>query len=185
MGARMTHAWSCAVPSRRHIRHCRTVSQTNAAQRQSEITVLLVDDEPEVLSALGLIFRKEPYQVLLASSAVEAVRILQERDVHVVVSDEQMKGARGTELLRILAEDYPDTMRILLTGQATLRTAIEAINDGQVFRFVCKPCPGNKLREVVADVVRARHIPSSSESATRTIAESPRARRSSPGRPIA
>ncbi len=102
--------------------------------------VLFVDDEPHVLAALRRTLRNEPYQVLCASSAAEALALMAETPVDVVVSDEQMPGMSGSELLAEVRRRYPDTVRMMLSGKATLEGAIRAINDGEIYRFFTKPC---------------------------------------------
>lgn len=103
-------------------------------------TVLLVDDEPNVLHALGRVLRKEPYEIMTANTAEEAAELLQDRSVDLIVSDEEMPGMSGTEFLAGVAREYPDTVRIVLTGHPTLRTALRAINAGKVYQFFTKPC---------------------------------------------
>lgn len=102
--------------------------------------VLFVDDEPHVLAALRRALRKEPYQVRCASSAAEALALMAQIAVDVVVSDEQMPGMSGSELLAEVRRRYPDTVRMMLSGKATLEGAIRAINDGEIYRFFTKPC---------------------------------------------
>jgi len=103
-------------------------------------TVLLVDDDPQVLSGLSRILHKEPYRLLTATSAEEAARILTDESVDLIVCDEQMPGMRGTEFLAGVARDYPDIVRIVLTGQPSLTAALRAINEGRVYHFFTKPC---------------------------------------------
>ena len=101
--------------------------------------VLLVDDNHRVTDALRRSLRKEPYEILCASSAKEAFNILAREPVDVIVSDEKMPGLSGSEFLAVASEDYPHTIRIMLTGEASLDLAIRAINDGQIYRFFTKP----------------------------------------------
>jgi two-component system probable response regulator PhcQ len=103
-------------------------------------TVLIVDDERRVTEALNRALRREPYKVLTAGSAKEAFAVLAREEVDVVVSDERMPMMSGSELLAEVCRIYPDTVRIILTGQATLDAAVRAINEGQVYRFLLKPC---------------------------------------------
>ncbi len=103
-------------------------------------TVLLVDDEPNVLDGLTRVLRKEPYQILTANSAEDAARLLQGNGIDLIVSDEEMPGMSGTEFLGRVAQDYPDTVRIVLTGHPTLPAALRAINEGKVYQFFTKPC---------------------------------------------
>jgi DNA-binding NtrC family response regulator len=101
--------------------------------------VLFVDDEPSVIKALKRAFHKESYEILTADSAEEALEILERESVDVVVSDEQMPGMTGCELLAIVCKRFPDTIRIILTGHASLEVVIRAINEGQIYRFFTKP----------------------------------------------
>jgi len=107
--------------------------------------ILLVDDEPDVLEVLRNFILMEEYEALTAPSAEEGVKILQSQEVDVVVTDEQMSGMTGTAFLGIVRQEYPDTVRILLTGHANLETAIRAINDGEIYRFFTKPCNFTEL----------------------------------------
>jgi two-component system, probable response regulator PhcQ len=103
-------------------------------------TVLLVDDEPQVTEGLKRALRRESYELLSATSADEAGKVLASRRVDVVVSDEQMPGKSGSAFLAQVKTQFPHTIRIILTGQASLEAAIRAINDGEVYRFFLKPC---------------------------------------------
>ena len=103
-------------------------------------TVLLVDDDPNILHGLARVLRNQPYELYTARSADEAMALLKAWNVDVIVSDEQMPGISGSDLLAWVAENYPDVMRIVLTGHATAETAIRAINEGDVYHFFTKPC---------------------------------------------
>jgi DNA-binding NtrC family response regulator len=103
-------------------------------------TVLLVDDEPKVLSALKRLLRDEPYEILTAGNAEEAADVLGSAPVDLIVCDEEMPGMPGTEFLAKVARDYPDVVRIVLTGHPTLPGALRAINEGRVYQFFTKPC---------------------------------------------
>jgi two-component system probable response regulator PhcQ len=103
-------------------------------------TILLVDDEPNVTAALRRALRSEPYEFLTAVSADEARRILACRPVDVVVSDEQMPGMPGSAFLAEVRVQYPSTIRIILSGHASLDAAVRAINEGEVYRYLLKPC---------------------------------------------
>lgn len=103
-------------------------------------TVLLVDDDARVRAGLRRALRSEPYDILEAGSAGEAFEILGGRAVDVVVSDEEMPGMRGSVFLKKVRERFPDTVRFMLTGKATLENALRAINEGGISRFFLKPC---------------------------------------------
>jgi len=112
-------------------------------------TILFVDDEPQVLISLSIVFQKD-YNVLTAQSGIAALEIIRRTPlVHVIVSDQRMPGMPGVELLKSVKEISPTTMRILLTGYADLDAVIGSINVGDVFRFVNKPWKNDKLRETV------------------------------------
>jgi len=102
--------------------------------------VLLVDDEPSVRNGLQRVLRKEKYQLVTAQDADEAFTMLRSQPIDVVISDQNMPGMQGTEFLALVRLSYPDTIRMMLTGQACLEVAIKAINEGQIYRFFTKPC---------------------------------------------
>ncbi|MEE9296477.1 MAG: response regulator [Phycisphaerae bacterium] len=103
-------------------------------------TVLLVDDEPNVLDGLTRVLRKESYKILTANSAEEAAGFLANNSIDLIISDEEMPGMSGTEFLGRVAKEYPETVRIVLTGHPSLSAALRAINEGQVYQFFTKPC---------------------------------------------
>lgn len=101
--------------------------------------VLLVDDDLYVIKALKRALHQEPYEILSANSAEEALDIMTKERIDLVVSDEKMPGMSGSEFFTIVCREYPDTIRIILTGQANLEVAIRAINEGEIYRFFTKP----------------------------------------------
>lgn len=102
--------------------------------------ILCVDDEPHVLEGLALHLRRH-YDVLTAPGGIEALDILgQEKDIAVIMSDMRMPGMDGATLLAEARQAAPDTVRLLLTGQADMESTIAAINEGQIFRLLIKPC---------------------------------------------
>ena len=113
-------------------------------------TVLCVDDEPHVLSALRRALRSPGLQVHTADSGAQALALLAQRPVNVVISDMRMPGMSGTELLTQVQQLHPDTVRVVLTGQADLGSTIAAINRGSIFRYLQKPWDDEELRQVVA-----------------------------------
>ena len=103
-------------------------------------TVMIVDDDLTIRNILRDALSNEPYRILNAGSAEEAIPILDREHVDVVISDEKMPGMSGSEFLSIVRERYPDTIRIILTGHASLESAIRAINQSEIYRFFTKPC---------------------------------------------
>lgn len=107
-------------------------------------TILFVDDDIRVVSSLQRALHKT-YEIEIAGCASEALETIGEGSYAVVVSDMKMPGMSGIEFLARVKEIAPDTVRILLTGQADLEVAIAAVNEGRVFRFLSKPCPQDLL----------------------------------------
>ncbi len=111
-------------------------------------TVLFVDDEPRVLTSMRAMFRRD-YDVLLANSGQEALDLLRGHTVDVIVSDQRMPGMTGVEVLKAVKHLAPNAMRILLTGYADLNAIEASINEGEVFRYLTKPCPSDQLKEAI------------------------------------
>lgn len=132
-------------------------------------TVLLVDDEPSLLDALKRALRREPYALLEATSAVEAFEVLAETPVDVIISDEKMPGMCGTELLANVREQYPDIVRIILTGHASLEAAIRAINEGQVYRFLTKPFNHTDLAVTIRQALQQKTLMDEARRLLRTV----------------
>lgn len=108
--------------------------------------ILCVDDEANVQNALRRALRKEPYETLFASSPSEALAILEQQEVDIVISDHMMPEMTGLELVRKIAARWPHILRFILTGHADLEMAIEAINRGEVYRFLTKPWENVELK---------------------------------------
>lgn len=112
-------------------------------------TVLLVDDEPRIVDALTQALVGQPYAVLKASSATEALDLFEGHTIDVIVSDAHMPGMTGMDLLVLLRDRYPETARILLTGRASLDLALRAINEDVVTRLLVKPVDSATLRSAI------------------------------------
>ncbi len=101
--------------------------------------ILLVDDEENVRRALKRALRRENYEIFESDSADGALEFLRENVVDVIISDHLMPKMTGLDLLKVVKNLYPLTLRIILTGQADVSTAIAAINEGEIYRFLTKP----------------------------------------------
>lgn len=108
-------------------------------------TVLCVDDEPNILSALKRSLRTEDWRVLTAGSGAEALEILAQDHVDLIISDMRMPGMDGAQLLEQVSQRWPGSIRILLTGHADMSATIAAINRGRIFRYLNKPWDGEDL----------------------------------------
>ncbi len=121
-------------------------------------TVLLVDDEPNLTAAMKRALRDQPWKVICAGGASEALEILDREPVDVVVSDERMPGISGCELLARVRTRHPDTIRMVLSGQASLDSAIKAINEGEVYRYFLKPCNPAELATTIRQALAHKQL---------------------------
>jgi CheY-like chemotaxis protein len=116
----------------------------------SRRTLLLVDDEASILSALKRLFRRDGYHVLAATSGAEGLALLAQQPVDVILSDQRMPGMTGIEFMREARRLHPLTVRITLSGYTDLESIIEAVNEGAVYKFLTKPWDDDLLRHHVA-----------------------------------
>jgi len=110
--------------------------------------LLIVDDEPNVCDSVHDLLRRE-FRVLKAHSAQEGCRIMQEEEVHIVMSDQRMPQITGVELLAKVKSRYPHAVRMLFTGFADLESIIAAINQGHIYGFLKKPWQPEELEAAV------------------------------------
>lgn len=119
--------------------------------------VLLVDDEPEVISAIKEALFHEPYEIVGVGDPVEALRLLASKSFDVVVADEKMPNMGGAQFLATVRRDFPATVRIILTGHASVSSAVQAINEGSVYRYLLKPFPASALGEIIRQGLNNQH----------------------------
>ncbi|MBP0002294.1 MAG: response regulator [Cyanobacteria bacterium SBC] len=120
-----------------------------SSMRPKKPKMLVVDDEPDNLDLLYRTFRRE-FRVYKAESGIQALDILEkEGEVAVIVSDQRMPEMKGTEFLSKTVSQFPNTVRIILTGFTDIEDLVEAINSGQVYKYITKPWDPNELRGVV------------------------------------
>lgn len=117
-------------------------------------TLLLVDDEANVLNALTRLFRREGYRILTASSPQEAFDLLAKHTIQVIISDQRMPDMTGTEFFSRVRQLYPATMRIVLTGYTDIESVKAAINQGAIYKFLTKPWEDDELREQIREAFR-------------------------------
>ncbi|HCF60257.1 MAG TPA: response regulator [Myxococcales bacterium] len=115
----------------------------------SEHTILVVDDEPSIRSALERTLRRENYRVITASSGEEGLALLKANPIDVAISDHLMPQMTGLEFLKLVRDRHQDVGRIILTGHADTEVAIKAINEGEIYRFLRKPWDDIELKVIV------------------------------------
>ncbi len=142
---------TCTQDSRKAIPSMSIISPLTLASHQpsKKPRMLVVDDEPDNLDLLYRTFRRD-FKVLRAESGVEALEVLSsEGEVAVIISDQRMPEMKGTEFLSKTVPDFPDTVRIILTGFTDVEDLVDAINAGQVYRYITKPWDPDELKHVV------------------------------------
>jgi EAL domain-containing protein (putative c-di-GMP-specific phosphodiesterase class I)/FixJ family two-component response regulator len=127
-------------------------------RREQLRTLLLVDDEDNILAALKRLLRRDGYRILTASGGEEALRCLAENRVDVIVSDQRMPGMSGVEFLRRAKALHPGTVRMTLSGFTDLQSIIDAVNEGAIYKFLTKPWDDTLLRQHVAEAFRQKEL---------------------------
>ncbi|MFB2876993.1 response regulator [Floridanema aerugineum] len=123
--------------------------QLMSLERRKKAKMLVVDDEPDNLDLLYRTFRRD-FQVLKAESGIQALEVLAtEGEVAVIISDQRMPEMKGTEFLSKTVPQFPDTVRIILTGFTDIEDLVDAINSGQVYKYITKPWDPLELKGVV------------------------------------
>lgn len=120
----------------------------------AESTVLVLDDDESLLVVLTLLIRREGFRAITAATAEEAFTLLEKERIAVAFVDQNLPDLPGIEFLRRVRQRWPDIVRIMLTASADARTAMSAINDGHVYRYMTKPWDNNELRVVIRDSVK-------------------------------
>jgi signal transduction histidine kinase len=115
-------------------------------------TLLIVDDEPDVLDSLRYLFHRT-YRVLTAGGGEDALELLSQNDVHVILSDQRMPGMPGDIFLGFARRLYPDSIRMIFTGYADLESVIKAVNEGHIFRYIVKPWDPPELESIIRQAV--------------------------------
>ncbi|MDL2355776.1 MAG: EAL domain-containing protein [Pseudomonadota bacterium] len=131
--------------------------------RSRKRTLLLVDDEPNIVAALKRLLRSDGYQILSALSGQDGLDVLANNDVDVIVSDQRMPGMLGADFLRAAKVRYPHTIRIMLSGYTELQSVTAAVNEGAIYKFLTKPWEDEQLRGHIAEAFRLKEIADENE----------------------
>lgn len=127
---------------------------------KTPMTILCVDDELNILKSMKRLLYKQDYQLLLAESGAKALELMQEHDVHLIISDMKMPAMSGAQLLESVATSHPDTYRILLTGYSDMESTIDAVNKGKIHRYLQKPWENEEIISAIEEgleKVRLKH----------------------------
>jgi response regulator RpfG family c-di-GMP phosphodiesterase len=124
--------------------------------QEKKIVVLYVDDEENNLISFKAVFRMK-YQVLTAQSGEEALKILETKSVHIIITDQRMPNMTGVDFLEKVLEKFTDPVRILLTGYADMTAVVDAVNKGKIFHYLAKPWNEQELDETLQRACEAYH----------------------------
>jgi diguanylate cyclase (GGDEF)-like protein len=140
------------------MREGRRIPEHLLARKGRERTLLLVDDEENIVASLKRLLRREGYHIVTANSGPQGLQRLADHAVDVIVSDQRMPGMTGVEFLRRAKELCPDTVRMVLSGYTELQSITDAINEGAIFKFLTKPWDDERLRGHIADAFRYKEM---------------------------
>ncbi len=135
-------------------------AQESSSQPQ---TLLLLDDETNILRALTRALRRDSYHIITATNAQDAFALLAKHDVQVILSDQRMPEMSGTEFFSRVKNLYPKSMRVILSGYTDLKSVTEAINQGAIYKFLTKPWDEEQLRDTIAQAFKQYSLNKPSE----------------------
>ena len=115
---------------------------------REKIKILFLDDEEKNLKSFKSLLRRD-YEIDLANSSQEAFQLLKTKEFHIIITDQRMPDITGTEFLKVIVEKYPKPIRILLTGYADIEAVIDAINKGNVYRYMTKPWEEEDMKQTI------------------------------------
>ena len=132
--------------------------QTTPVTEDAPPTLLCVDDEANILSALKRLFRPQGYNILTATSAKEGLELLEKEHVDLVISDMRMPEMNGAQFLEQVKNRWPDTVRLLLTGYAEMAATVDAINKGGIYRYISKPWDDTEMVILVREALERLNL---------------------------
>lgn len=136
------------------LREDRRLDLSSESGHPPERTLLLIDDEPQVVEMMKLMLSGEGYNILTADNAETGFELLATNRVGVVVADLCMPEISGSDMLSRVKKLYPDIVRIMLSSRADLTSLTDAINRGSILKFIIKPCEEETLREIIKGAFR-------------------------------
>ncbi len=133
--------------------------------------IVMVDDEQNVLSAMKRILHRNDYELIIFDNALEALDFLRnvKGDIDLLISDNKMPFMSGTDLLIAVKNDFPNIIKIMLTGNSDIKDAQKAINDGNVYKFLTKPCNAHDLRLTVSHALANKDLWEEKQRLVKTI----------------
>lgn len=124
--------------------------ETDEILKEKRHNLLIIDDEPDVIKSLTRLFRRD-YNVFSTTDAEEGFKIMDNKSIQVIISDQRMPGITGVEFFSRIRVKYPDAVKLILTGYSDIEAVKDAINKGQVFRYITKPWDPYELENVIKE----------------------------------
>ena len=128
--------------------------------------ILLLDDEKNILNSLKRLLRREPYNLLLANTAAEGIKLLNETEAQIIISDYRMPGKNGIEFLKEVKKICPESIRMVLSGYADIDAIIKAVNEGEIYKFLTKPWNDEELKITVKRAIEQYELQKENKSLT-------------------
>ncbi|HWQ26871.1 MAG TPA: response regulator [Chlorobaculum sp.] len=123
----------------------------------SDIVVLFVDDESDTINALKRFLRKEPFRKIFVDSGDEALKVLEEGNVDILVTDALMPNMSGPELIRLAKSRYPDIICLLVTGSNDVDQIVKSVGSSNIFGFIVKPIEPEPFKKSITEAVEHYH----------------------------
>lgn len=140
------------------LREKRSLPEELLRAKKRQRTILLVDDEENILASLRRLLRRDGYRILYTTRAAEGLEILAKNDVDVILSDQRMPSMTGVEFLRRAKTIHPGTIRMVLSGYTELQSVTDAINEGAIYKFLTKPWDDDQLRGHIQEAFRQKEM---------------------------
>lgn len=140
------------------LKESRHIHFSKESIEKSQLTMLIVDDEENILRSLKRLLRRDGYRILTANNGDEALQLMARHHVQVILSDMRMPEMSGTKLLKQIRDLYPDTIRMILSGYADINAVTEAVNSGWLYKFLVKPWDDIELKEQIKDAFNSYKI---------------------------
>ncbi|MEJ2665371.1 MAG: response regulator [Spirochaetia bacterium] len=115
--------------------------------------ILCIDDEVNILKSIKRLFIDEEYEIMTTTKGEEGLELLKKRKVDVLITDQQMPGIKGLEIIKQAKKISPQTVRIMITGYSDIDVTISAINEGEIHRYIAKPWDNDQFKQIVKSVL--------------------------------
>ena len=125
--------------------------------KNEKVQLLYVDDEPNNLVSFKAAFRRD-FDIYTAESGADGKKILEQREINIIVTDQRMPFMTGVEFLESIVEEYPDTIRILITGFSDIQAVIDAINRGKIYHYIQKPWDETYVRNIISNAFEIHRL---------------------------